>query len=52
MKMNVSINKRARRLAMLLAGLLAALLLALPVAAAPQVNKTSPVNDYAGILLR
>ena len=48
--MNVSINKRARRLAMLLAGLLAALLLALPVAAAPQVNKTSPVNDYAGIL--
>ena len=48
--MNVSINKRARRLAVLLAGLLAALLLALPVAAAPQVNKTSPVNDYAGIL--
>ena len=48
--MNVSINKQARRLAMLLAGLLAALLLALPVAAAPQVNKTSPVNDYAGIL--
>ena len=48
--MNVSINKRARRLAMLLAGLLAALLLALPVAAAPQVDKTSPVNDYAGIL--
>ena len=48
--MNVSTNKRARRLAVLLAGLLAALLLALPVAAAPQVNKTSPVNDYAGIL--
>ena len=48
--MNVSTNKQARRLAVLLAGLLAALLLALPVAAAPQVNKTSPVNDYAGIL--
>ena len=48
--MNVSTNKRARRLAVLLAGLLAALLLALPVAAAPQVNKTSPVNDYADIL--
>ena len=48
--MNVSTNKRARRLAVLLAGLLAALLLALPVAAAPQVDKTSPVNDYAGIL--
>ncbi len=48
--MNMKTHNLARRVAVLLAGLLGAMLLALPVAAAPQVDKTSPVNDYAGIL--
>ncbi len=48
--MNMTTHNLARRAAVLLAGLLGAMLLALPVAAAPQVDKTSPVNDYAGIL--
>lgn len=48
--MNMKTHKPARRLAALLVCLLMALLLAMPAAAAPQVDKTSPVNDYAGIL--
>lgn len=48
--MNVSANKLARRLAAVLVSLFAVVVLALPAAAAPQVNKTTPVNDYAGIL--
>ena len=50
MKMNVSANKLARRLAAVLVSLFAVVVLALPAAAAPQVDKTTPVNDYAGIL--
>ncbi len=48
--MNVSANKLARRLAAVLVSLFAVVVLALPAAAAPQVDKTTPVNDYAGIL--
>ena len=48
--MNVSVNKLARRLAAVLVSLFAVVVLALPAAAAPQVDKTTPVNDYAGIL--
>ena len=50
--MNVSANKLARRLAAVLVSLFAVVVLALPAAAAPQVDKTTPVNDYAGILSR
>ena len=50
--MNVSANKLARRLAAALVSLFAVVVLALPAAAAPQVDKTTPVNDYAGILSR
>ena len=52
MKMNVSANKLARRLAAVLVSLFAVVVLALPAAAAPQVDRTTPVNDYAGILSR
>ena len=48
--MSVSANKLARRLAAVLVSLFAVVVLALPAAAAPQVDKTTPVNDYAGIL--
>ena len=48
--MNVSANKLARRLTAVLVSLFAVVVLALPASAAPQVDKTSPVNDYAGIL--
>ena len=48
--MNVSANKLARCLAAVLVSLFAVVVLALPAAAAPQVDKTTPVNDYAGIL--
>lgn len=50
--MNVSANKLARRLAAVLVSLFAVVVLALPAAAAPQVDRTTPVNDYAGILSR
>ena len=50
--MNVSANKLARRLAAALVSLFAVVVLALPAAAAPQVDRTTPVNDYAGILSR
>ena len=48
--MNKTTHKLARRLSAVLVSLAALVVLALPVAAAPQVDKTSPVNDYAGIL--
>ena len=48
--MNKTTHKLARRLFAVLVSLMALVVLALPAAAAPQVDKTSPVNDYAGIL--
>ena len=48
--MNTITHKLARRLTVLLASLFAVAALALPASAAPKVDTSSPVNDYAGIL--